>query len=319
MFSRLRQPLHRLSFQNHSKPKTSSVWGYTGAVLVAGGAIYAYQSHWGTNLKYYQNVAEAVAEILDSDPLYDDGSYGPLLVRLAWHASGTYDKATGTGGSNGATMRFAPESTDGANAGLHIARGLLEQIKKRFPDISYADLWTLAGVIAIKEMGGPVIPWRPGRLDVTDDSKVPPNGRLPDATKQSDHLRQIFYRMGFNDQEIVALSGAHALGRCHTDRSGFTGPWTRAPTTFSNQYFVELLNQEWVTKSWNGPTQYNDKKTGQLMMLISDLALIQDPSFRKYVELYAKDEDKFFKDFSKAFQKLLELGTPVSGSSISFK
>jgi catalase (peroxidase I) len=52
-----------------------------------------------------------------------------------------------------------------------------------------------------------------------------------------DHLRVIFNRMGFNDQEIVALSGAHALGRCHTDRSGFEGPWQFSPTTFSNEYF----------------------------------------------------------------------------------
>lgn len=58
---------------------------------------------------------------MDNDD-YDDGSYGPVLVRLAWHASGTFDKATGTGGSNGATMRFAPESGHGANAGLAVAR-----------------------------------------------------------------------------------------------------------------------------------------------------------------------------------------------------
>lgn len=49
-----------------------------------------------------------------------DGSYGPLLVRLAWHASGTFDAKSGTGGSNGATMRFAPESGHGANAGLKV-------------------------------------------------------------------------------------------------------------------------------------------------------------------------------------------------------
>lgn len=52
-----------------------------------------------------------------------------------------------------------------------------------------------------------------------------PDGRLPDGDKGADHIRKIFYRMGFNDNEIVALSGAHALGRCHTDRSGFEGPW----------------------------------------------------------------------------------------------
>ncbi len=47
-----------------------------------------------------------------------------------------------------------------------------------------------------------------------DETKCPPDGRLPDAAKGPPHLRDIFYRMGFNDQEIVALSGAHALGRC---------------------------------------------------------------------------------------------------------
>ena len=45
---------------------------------------------------------------------------------------------------------------------------------------------------------------------------------------------------GFNDQEIVALSGAHALGRCHADASGFVGPWTPTPTTFNNLYFKLL-------------------------------------------------------------------------------
>lgn len=62
-------------------------------------------------------------------------------------------------------------------------------------------------------MGGPEIPWKEGRSD--KDAKtvtikdVPPNGRLPDASQGSYHLRDVFYRMGFNDQDIVALSGAH--------------------------------------------------------------------------------------------------------------
>lgn len=52
----------------------------------------------------YDAVRKDIADLLDSEE-WDDGSYGPVLVRLAWHASGTYDKKTGTGGSNGATMR----------------------------------------------------------------------------------------------------------------------------------------------------------------------------------------------------------------------
>jgi catalase (peroxidase I) len=65
----------------------------------------------------------------------------------------------------------------------------------------------------------------------------------------------------------------HALGRCHTDRSGFTGPWTRAPTMFTNFYFQELLDNTWTQKKWGGPLQYEDP-TGELMMLPSDVSSV---------------------------------------------
>ncbi|CAO1639025.1 unnamed protein product [Sympodiomycopsis kandeliae] len=257
----------------------------------------------------YQAVYNAIAEKLEKDPSYDDGSYGPVLVRLAWHASGTYDKESGSGGSNGATMRFAPESDHGANAGLLAARDFMEEIKEDFPWITYSDLWTLGGVAAVQELGGPKIPWRPGRSD-REAEHCTPDGRLPDGDKEQDHLRQIFYRMGFNDQEIVALSGAHALGRCHPDRSGFSGPWQHSPTSFNNEYYNLLFNEKWDFKKWNGPKQYVDRSTGGLMMLTTDMALIKDKSFRKHAERYAKDEDVFFKEFSDVFAKLLELGVP---------
>ena len=77
----------------------------------------------------YQKVYNEIAARLEEKDDYDDGSYGPVLVRLAWHASGTFDKETGTGGSNGATMRFAPEGDHGANAGLVAARDFLAPVK----------------------------------------------------------------------------------------------------------------------------------------------------------------------------------------------
>lgn len=254
----------------------------------------------------------------DSD--WDDGSWGPVFVRLAWHAAGTYDAKTKRGGSDGALMRFKPESNWGANAGLAHARARLEPLKKEFPQVSFADLWSYAGTVAIEEMGGPTMKWRPGRKDVSEAPKDPlPDGLLPDAdgrdkkSRPADHLRDIFYRMGFNDREIVALSGAHALGRCHEDRSGFWGPWTRAPTTFSNEYFRLLVAEKWTPKKthqgkpWKGPAQFEDK-TGELMMLPTDLALVQDAKMKPIVEEYAKDEKKFFEDFGKAWIKLQELG-----------
>lgn len=255
----------------------------------------------------YNKIREEIKDIL-AEPDYDYGHIGPVLVRLGWHASGTYNKGDRTGGCNGATMRFKAEMGDGANAGLDKAQAFLEAIKKEHPEISYSDLWILASYAAIEEMGGPVIEFTPGRSDAKDEKKCPPNGRLPDALKDRRHIRDVFYRMGFNDREIVALiGGGHALGKCHKERSGFEGPWTNAPLSFSNLFFKELLDNKWTEKKWAGPKQYEDPK-GRLMMLVTDLEIRDDPEFRKWAELYKKDEQTFFRDFADAFKKLTELG-----------
>jgi cytochrome c peroxidase len=182
---------------------------------------------------------------------------------LAWHSSGTYDKSDQTGGSSGGTIRFDKELTHGGNAGLSgTAVAWLEPLYEKYSGqgLSHADLYTLAGVVAIREMGGPTIGWSHGRIDALDDSAVKPDGRLPNADSgppladpsDASHLRTIFNRMGFNDQEIVALSGAHALGRCHEMASGYSGPWTPTPTTFNNAYFTLLSSLKWVPKDWTG-------------------------------------------------------------------
>ena len=163
-------------------------------------------------------------------------------------------------------------------------------------------------------MGGPKTKLELGRID-KDSSNVPPNGRLPDGKLGASHLRDVFYRMGFGDQEIVALSGAHTVGRCHLDRSGFEGKWTDNPLVFDNEYFKVLLNRNWTVKKWDNhnddrPEQYEDE-TGELMMLPTDIALVLDDGFLQYVKLYAADEEKFFEDFSKAFSKLQANGCPM--------
>ncbi|RVX67477.1 Cytochrome c peroxidase, mitochondrial [Exophiala mesophila] len=338
---RLLQRTSRRQYSSSSDPSspksnTRTILGaVTAAALVAGGALFYYSpSTFGLDspspaalLKQgsggqsagvfkptaadYQKVYDAVAQLLWDHDEYEDGSYGPVVLRLAWHASGTYDAATGTGGSNGATMRFAPEAGHGANAGLQVARDFLEPVKKQFPWISYGDLWTLAGVTAVQEMQGPTIPWRPGRQD-RDISYCTPDGRLPDATQGQNHIRAIFGRMGFNDQEMVALSGAHALGRCHTDRSGFDGPWTFSPTVLTNDYYRLLLEEKWGWRNWKGPKQYQDNTTKSIMMLPTDMALVQDKVFKHHVQRYAADEKVFFKEFSDAVQKLFELGVPFT-------
>jgi len=132
-------------------------------------------------------------------------------------------------------MRFGKERDDPANAGLVHAVDFITPIQDANPWISHADLWTLAGVTAIEAMKGPKVPWRPGRSDYEDESHAEDHrgnigDRLPDGALGADHLRHVFGRMGYSDQEIVALSGAHNLGRCHADRSGFDGPWVVNPT-----------------------------------------------------------------------------------------
>lgn len=256
----------------------------------------------------YEKVKKEIAALLQKNE-----NLGPTFIRLAWHASGTYSKLTKDGGSNYGSIRHDPERSTGANAGLGIIMDMLEPIVKANPGLSHGDLYTLAGVVAVKEMSGPVIPWKSGRIDASDNSQCAV-GRLPDADKGTKgttikHIRDVFYRMGFDDKEIVALMGAHTFGRCHTNASGYSGPWTNAPTMFSNSYYVELTENEWKVKQWNGPMQYEDK-SGTLMMLPADMYLLNDPSFSKYVKLYAKDEAQFTKDFAAAFGKLLALGVP---------
>eukprot|EP00760_Papus_ankaliazontas_P031983 PhM_4_TR555/c0_g1_i1/m.37329/K00428/E1.11.1.5; cytochrome c peroxidase len=245
--------------------------------------------------------------------LEDDPGKGSLFVRLAWHAAGTWDAKKKDGFANMASMRFAPECNHAANAGLGIARNALEPVKKAVPGITYADLWALAAVVAIEEAGGPAIPFRWGRTDAASSKQTTPEGRLPDATQGQEHIRDVFGRMGFNDRETVALIGAHTLGACHADRSGFVGPWTHDPIGFDNGFFSELLDNDWIVNTnIRHKLQFTDSKTRKLMMLPTDIALLLDPAFKKTVEAYANDMELFHDDFAKAYKKLVELGVPES-------
>uniref|UniRef100_A0A5B6ZMW9 Putative L-ascorbate peroxidase 3, peroxisomal-like n=1 Tax=Davidia involucrata TaxID=16924 RepID=A0A5B6ZMW9_DAVIN len=229
----------------------------------------------------------------DLRALISSKNCAPIMLRLAWHDAGTYDAKTGTGGPNG-SIRNKEEYNHSSNNGLKIAIDLCEPVKAKRPKITYADLYQLAGVVAVEVTGGPTIDFVPGRKDSMDSPK---EGRLPDAKQGSSHLRDIFYRMGLSDKDIVALSGGHTLGRAHPERSGFDGPWTKDPLKFDNSYFVELLKGE----------------SEGLLKLPTDKSLVEDPEFHCYVEFYAKDEEAFFIDYAASHKKLSELGfTPRS-------
>lgn len=264
----------------------------------------------------WKEIRQTIVQVMEREG-YDDGSLGPLFVRLAWHSCGSYSKQENIGGSNGAHIRFnAGQLKWGGNAGIKVAIDALEPVKHKFPAVSYADLYILSGVVAIEEMGGPTIDFTPGRVDAEDQTSGPvKDAYLPDGAKGGPHLQSVFTRMGFNDQELVALSGAHSLGRCHRDRSGFEGPWSRNPTAFTNQYYRLLLKEKWEVRQWDGPLQYTNVNSGKdLMMLPSDMALLNNP-FKSYVQKYAEDDELFFKDFKAAFEKLITLGLPSSPKS----
>ena len=183
----------------------------------------------------------------------DWGNYGPLFIRLAWHAAGTYRVADGRGGAGRGLIRFAPLNSWPDNTNLDKARRILWPVKERFGrKISWADLIILAGNVALEEMGLKTFGFAGGREDVWEpddtywgDEKiwlaserhkdgnlnnplaathmgliyVNPEGPLGDADDfvgSARDIRTTFARMAMNDEETVALiAGGHAFGKAH--------------------------------------------------------------------------------------------------------
>jgi L-ascorbate peroxidase len=263
---------------------------------------------------------------------------------LAWHDSGVHDHTIkeewpAAGGADG-SIRFEKEYKHGANAGLSGCVALLEGIHQQFPTVSYADLFQMASARAIETAGGPNIGMRYGRLDVPSEDDCPKEGNLPDAGPRENgkyggpggtastedptpqgHLRKIFYRMGMNDEEIVALSGIHTLGRAYKDRSGMGKEKTKYTDGSIDQYFADGSKapykpggQSWTEqflvfdnsyfKIMSDPTADED-----LLKMKTDLAVFDDENFRPFAEKFREDQNAFFESYAKAHKKLSELGS----------
>ena len=184
----------------------------------------------------------------------DFGNYGPLFIRMAWHAAGTYRIGDGRGGAGTAQQRFPPLNSWPDNVLLDRARRLLWPVKQKYGrKISWGDLMILAGNVALEQMGLKTFGFGGGRLDVyepdesvywgkegewlgdkrySDDRKLEnplaavqmgliyvnpegPNGE-PDPKKAAADIRETFRRMAMNDEEMVALiAGGHTFGKTH--------------------------------------------------------------------------------------------------------
>ncbi|MCR9163009.1 MAG: catalase/peroxidase HPI [bacterium] len=184
----------------------------------------------------------------------DYGNYGPLMVRLSWHAAGTYRVSDGRGGADGGQMRFEPLNSWPDNGNLDKARRLLWPVKQKYGRaLSWADLMVLAGTVAMDSMGFETLGFAGGRVDDWEadlvywgpeaemlgsdrfhgDDRVleeplaaahmgliyvnpeGPDGN-GDPVSAAHDIRTTFANMAMNDEETVALiAGGHTFGKSH--------------------------------------------------------------------------------------------------------
>ncbi|MFT5710194.1 MAG: catalase-peroxidase [Halioglobus sp.] len=184
----------------------------------------------------------------------DWGTYGGLMIRLAWHSAGTYRVTDGRGGADGGQQRFQPLNSWPDNVSLDKARRLLWPVKQKYGrDVSWADLIILAGNVSLESMGFETLGFAGGRVDdweadivywgaetkwLANDKRYDKDGKLEkplaavqmgliyvnpegpngnsDPLSAAADIRESFGRMAMNDEEIVALiAGGHTLGKAH--------------------------------------------------------------------------------------------------------
>ena len=213
------------------------------------------------------------------------------VLRVAFHDAGTYNATAKTGGADG-SIQF--ELAQAANAGVNVGFALVQQIQALVNPlltgvsanpVTLADLIQLAGVEAIGATGGPCFTVPLGRKDA---AVADPAGMLPSPNNTATQLVATFTQNGLNTKWMVALSGAHTIGRARTLGNFVLDPVT--PVTFDNAYYISLVNSD------SGP-------------FLSDRSLATTPATAQLVQLYAQNNGAWIKDFVDGYIAMSLLGT----------
>lgn len=214
----------------------------------------------------------------------------PVVLRLVFHDSGTYNIAAGNGGAN-ASIQHELERPEnfGLKRGWKVIQQAMSSIQGTAADglVSNADMIALVGAYAVGLCGGPLISVPVGRVDA---QKPDATDRLPGENFSAAQLKQAFQQQGLTVQEFVALAGAHTLGS-----KGFGDP-----LTFDNAYYTALRQKPWAAP--------NADSMAKMIGLPSDHVLPDDSDCKPVIEMYATDQKRFFQDFSDAYVKLTMLG-----------
>merc|ERR1719191_1683026 len=145
--------------------------------------------------KKWTKCARTIRESIYDPDFYDDGTYGPMYVRLAVHGAATYDRFDGTGGLEGGAMRYKPEYSDAHNKFCkQVVKRQHEEVKLKHPWASYADIQCLCAYVAIECANGPVIPFTPGRRDVIPVKDLKDGIERPDGLSEKEDFVLLNYR-----------------------------------------------------------------------------------------------------------------------------
>jgi L-ascorbate peroxidase len=230
-------------------------------------------------------------------PFFDFFFMGPIMpqvMRIALSDALTYKPGVNTSGPR-AHFNFSKFRKLKANAGLNKQFKVIKEIKEEGNHVtdrlSLSDLIQIGGASAIEYSGGPYIEMKVGRVDLEDEHYAAEDTNIPHPDMNVAEIRSKYQAIGLDDSLIVALFGHRTLGFFSNYEDNREERWTRNPYTFDNNYYEELLDR-------NSP----------YIKTPSDLALVQDDEFRKWVEAYAADKDKFFENFALVYQKISELG-----------